>query len=497
MARPRRPQFTSHRIDVSTRRLAQGLAPGRLLGSVLGLVLLLLLVLILIPGRSALGEGLRLESAGATGEVLTLERAMELAVAHNRGLQAAAARGDAARAGVDEARAARRPRVTAGGRYQRTNNPVFVFSNLLSQGNFQEQNFALDRLNNPEPLDHWQGRVDLAYPLWAGGRLRHGLDAAQEGAEATDGETRVARQELLRQVAAHYTTAVLAERRRGVTAAAMAAAERHVALARDLFEHGLVVESDRLQAEVRRLAVAEEQLQAENAARVSRAALNRLLGRPLDTPYRLPAADWADDRGAIEAIPPLAELVAAAHRLRPELQVADHHRNAATERLLQERAERLPWVEAQAAVEANAGQIDDLFDPGDNWAVGVGLRVALFDGGRRRARVERARAELAAVQFQGEDLRSVIALEVHQAHAALQTAEARHEAATRGVELAERSLAIVQDRYQEGLALMTELLETETALTAARLRRETALGDRLRARIDLRRATGRLTMGGL
>ena len=85
-----------------------------------------------------------------------------------------------------------------------------------------------------------------------------------------------------------------------------------------------------------------------------------------------------------------------------------------------------------------------------------------------------------------------IALEVRRAAGELAAARQRLEQGRIGVALAERSLAIVADRYREGLTAVTELLDAETALSHARLRHLTARRDLLLARASLDLATGRL-----
>ena len=58
--------------------------------------------------------------------------------------------------------------------------------------------------------------------------------------------------------------------------------------------------------------------------------------------------------------------------------------------------------------------------------------------------------------------------------------------------LAGNSLAMVQDRYKEGLTTLVELMETETALTSARTREVQARRDLLLADATLKLAIGRL-----
>ena len=88
--------------------------------------------------------------AGAQ-EPLTVERAVQATLAHNAALRAA-------RASVDEAAAELRSRERDSSRaslsesWQRGDQPVFVFSSLLSSRQFAANNFAIDALNHPDPI---------------------------------------------------------------------------------------------------------------------------------------------------------------------------------------------------------------------------------------------------------------------------------------------------------------------------------------------------------
>lgn len=419
-------------------------------------------------------------------EPLTLGRAIAIAEAQNHELAAADARLGAAEAGVDEARSHRLPRLDLAGGYQRSDNPVVVFGNLLRQESFGAENFALERLNRPDPLDNWNARIFVEQPLWTGGRVKRGEATARLHRDAASSGRERVRQEVVRRVIESYTTAVLAERQLGVARESLATAEAHVRLIRDLYEGGLVVESDLLLAQVRESEVREVAIRAESGVEVSKAALNLVLGRDLATPVTLPESlepGEADD-GEIDV------LVGRARERRPDLEAARRQLAAAEARVDLERAGRRPEVGFQAAWETNA---EDFFgNDGDNTTLGVGFRVPLFDGFATRARVRRAREEAREAEQRTEILASGVGLEVRQAHSELRASRQRLELAGKSVELARRSLGIVEDRYKEGLVTLPELLEAETALTEARLREVAAKRDVLLARASLDLAVGEL-----
>ncbi len=444
---------------------------------------------LLTLGLLSMASGAWATEAGETSHVLTLERAIEIALDGNRELRISGARLGAAEAGVDEARSFRLPRLELDGVYQRTDNPVLVFSNLLGQSNFQAENFALDSLNEPDPLDNWKARIQLSQPLWTWGRVQGGIEAAGLERDAAGADRRAAHQRVIHRVIESYTGAVLARGQLEVTRESLATARAHVELVGDLRRAGLVVESDLLQAEVRESEVRELTIRAESGAEIATSALNLALGRDLDIAIALPAdLAIADDRET--ASDELSELVARAWSQRPDLEAARSRSAAGERRTRVERAARRPELGLGASYEMNA---EDFFGAdGDNWAVTVGLSFDLFDGRRGRARVSRAEALANEAGERAELLAQSISLEVRRACFELRAARQRLEQAAKGARLAQRSLEIVADRYREGLTVLTELLDAETALTRSRLRSIAAQRDLLLARATLDLATGDL-----
>ncbi len=433
-----------------------------------------------------------------TEPVLTLERAIEIALAGNRELRGSLAQLEVAAARLQEARALRLPRLALEAAYQRTDNPVLVFSNLLSQAAFQAESFALDALNHPAPLDNWKTRIHLSQPVWTSGRLQAGVEAAGHESDAAELDREATRQRVVYRVIESYMGAVLARSELAVARESLATARAHVELVADLRQAGLVVESDLLQAEVRESEVRELLIRAENAAEVAVAALNLVLGRDLETSTALPADLAREEAAAPGEIATTADsgerglerLVNLAWRQRPDLAAA-RHRLAASERQIRiARAARRPEMGLDASYEMNA---EDFFGAdGENWALTVGWRLDLFDGHRGRARVDQADRRAQVAEEATEALAQSVALEVRRAYLNQRAARQRLEPSMRGVELARRSLEIVADRYREGLTVLTELLAAETSLTRARLRLIVAERDVLLARASLDLATGDL-----
>src|SRR3954471_22209563 len=83
-------------------------------------------------------------------EALTLRQAVDLALHSNPLLAAADAGEKEAEARIHQARSGYLPRLQFSDSLQRGNNPVFVFSSLLTQHQFGDANFAIGSLNRPD-----------------------------------------------------------------------------------------------------------------------------------------------------------------------------------------------------------------------------------------------------------------------------------------------------------------------------------------------------------
>jgi outer membrane protein TolC len=433
------------------------------------------------PGALAAGE-----TGAGTATLLELEEAVEIALQGSYLLGAADAGVGVAEARVAEAKAGGLPRVELQENVSYTDNPAQVFADLLRQGAFVAEYFDPAFLNGPDALSNFNTRVLVEQPIWTGGRLKHGQEAARLGQAAARAGRERTRQEVVRQVVRAYSDAILAESGLRVALESRETARANVKLVRDLSEAGLVVRSDLLQAEVRESEVEELVARSESAVAVAHAAVNLALGRDLGTPFRLP------EEVRVDTIldEPLEGLLSEARERRPDLEAAGDQVAAAEAGVKAARAGHLPEIGVAGAWEANAE--DFIGADGTNWSVFLSLRYTAFDGKATKARVMKARHEEMAARQMRTLLGEMVGLEVRQAYHDLRAARQRVEHAERGARLAEESLRMVQDRYREGLTTLVDLLDAETRMTRARTRELAARRDVLQTEAELRLAVGRL-----
>ena len=180
-------------------------------------------------------------AADSSAPLLTLDEAIEYAQEHSRVIGAAEASSRAAEAGWQEGRSGRLPRIDVIETVSYSTNPALVFANKLGQENFTLGDFAIDNLNTPDALSNFNTKLAITQPLWTGGRVKHGSEAARLTFEAASAGTERTRQEVVRQVIEAYTNAVLAASQLEVALDSLKAAQANAKLVGDLYETGLVV----------------------------------------------------------------------------------------------------------------------------------------------------------------------------------------------------------------------------------------------------------------
>ena len=127
---------------------------------------------------------------------------------------------------------------------------------------------------------------------------------------------------------------------------------------------------------------------------------------------------------------------------------------------------------------------------GKSYTAGVMLQWDLWDGFQTRGKIREAKANVEAAREAQRKVRLALDLEVHQARLNLQQARERLAVTEKAVDQATESETLTAARFEQGLALSTQLFDAETALTGARVRRAEAEADQRIALAALRKALG-------
>jgi outer membrane protein TolC len=418
---------------------------------------------------------------------MSLKDAVRLALEKNKSMAASVAAQRAAESRIAEARSGYLPKVNYSESWARSDNPVFVFSSLLTQHQFGEQNFQIGPLNRPDFLNNFQSQVTADETVYDGGQTRHALRSAELAKDLASEEGRRTQMEVIASVIQSYHDSLLGVEQLNATNQAMRSAEADLDRAQAIRAAGMSTDADVLSIRVHLAGVHEQQIRRAADLDVARAALNDALGLPLDTPHTLSM------RLAPLNLPPalLAEYERNALAGRPEAHLAKLATSLAGNQAAAAHSNLLPQVNVHAAFEADRQSFYD--KGGANWLVSIGLRWNLFNGFSDKARTEESNFALRRSKADQAHADSAIQLQVRRAYADLRAGAQRIEVTDAAVAEAEESLRITQNRYEAGFSTVTDLLRTETALLDARTRRLAAIHDQRVAAAMLELAAGTLT----
>lgn len=412
---------------------------------------------------------------GAEPGPWTLDQAIDYAQRRNPDAVTAVQRIARAEAALDEANATFWPQLQLGARYAVTDNPAAVFANLVNQEvlDFQATDFndldAIDNLN-------LNARVDL--PLYAGGARFAARRAAHAGRAAAADSSEAIQHELGFQTARAYLSVLEARAFVEAAEAAVGSFEANLGIAQQRFEAGTLLKQDLLDIQVRLSRAREDRVRARNAEALALRALANVMGLPEDAAAPTLA----------EETPSLAVPAGSGAPQRPEIEALEHRIEQATAGVNRARAGYIPTVGAFSSFMFDQGFVED----GNRFSymAGVAVEWKVFDGLGTPARVRQAQAEIGVTEQALRKTRLGISLQVEQARIRLEDAVERLGVTEREIELAEESAQLTRDRFREGLAIATQLIDAETALTVARVRRANSRIARLLALAELRRALG-------
>ena len=410
-------------------------------------------------------------AAETSGEIrsLTLEQAIETALANNPSLRQSAIAISEAETRVRQARAGRLPQVDAGG--------------LANQGLTGSANlFDLHGLaSSPEPRSG-AFSVNVLQDILDFKRSRFESRARQAEVEYFEQTLRADQARLFLEVQRAYFDGLKASRQLSPAKELVKRRELEQARANALLETEL---GTKVEADQARLNASEAHLGLTTAAEAERqalASLGTVMGE--ETPGRFQLQEPEISEHSPDALEPL---LAKALENRAELAAVDARIEAAQEWVRRAEREKYPRLMIMFSggwtrfAELTLGRL--LFGA-------FGLRMPLFTGGRLEAVIEETKLAVDKTEAMRDELQQAIQLEVATAHSrAVATLEAI-QAARLALEQAQAMATLADLRHQQGLSSRLDVVVARTELAVAENGFHQARYDHARATAELGFASG-------
>jgi outer membrane protein TolC len=421
---------------------------------------------------------------GAEEVPLSLQEALDLAQRENPEILALRARTEAEVARAQALKRSSWPSLSLSTGWSRTNTPAMVFAEKLNAGEFRQDDFAIDRLNSPDARSHLTTALVAEVPVDVSGRVKARAAAQSSSGRAAEALADEALQDLRLRVVEAYRRAALAARVVEVAERALGSARAREADVEARVDEGAALRADLLRVRARRRQRDADLVERRADAQIAIAMLSRALGTDPSISYRpteLPSVPTP-------LLGDAASWRARALDARPSLRRAGERLTAQTWSVRAEQRASWPELAAWGQVQDDRGGFSSADQSG---AFGVRLRWSVFDPARGK-RVAIASAEARAADLDLRASRDQVRLEVEAAWRRAEATRAHYAAAAGGAEDGREALRVVRERYQQGMATLTDELETEAASLAAELDELRVATEAAVADAALRRAAGGL-----
>jgi outer membrane protein TolC len=383
---------------------------------------------------------------------LTLQQAVETALANNPEVAARGWDASAALARRDQAFGARLPRAGIVGGYTHTLDE----QRLISASKDGEPGlFSRDIVSSD---------LVVSMPLFTGGRLVNQVKAADLLRQAAEQRLARSRDELVFNVSSVFNS-ILAQKhvieslefsRKTLT--------EHVSRIDALIAAQKAAKVDRMRTEVRLADIEQQLVREKNLQSIQHRALANLLG--------LRDVEEISLRGELEvrekaAVPELETALSTAWEGRGDYLAARSSLEAQAKNVDVTKSGYSPTLAVQGAYGGRwaAGPTTGTGDEqGDVGRVGLVLEVPIFEGGQVDADIREQRAALAAAQEHLRLLDLQVRLEVETALLNVESTDERAAAIRKSITQAKESLRIEQQKYNLGKGAIVDVLDAQAAL---------------------------------
>jgi outer membrane protein TolC len=309
------------------------------------------------------------------------------------------------------------------------------------------------------------------------------LHARSEALKAARYSYQDARDTVVLVVGGTYMQAVASNARIDAVRAQLQTASAVYQQTLDMKNAGLAAAIDVLRSQVEMQAQQQRLLAVQNDFEKQKLALARTIGLPTEQAFSLM------DTMPFTPAPPLTlqQAIDEAFRSRADYQSAQSLLRAAQQAKKSAEDERLPTL----SFNGDYGDIGNRpTSSHGTFTTAAALKIPIFQGGKVRADVLQADAQLQQRRSQVEDMRGRIEYEVRSAFLDLKTAADQVNVARSSVDLATQQLAQARDRFAAGVSDTIEVVQAQEALAAANDNYISALFAHNLAKLSLARALG-------
>ena len=431
--------------------------------------------------------------------VVTLEKSVDMAMAHNPTIKVAEKELEKAEADVTQAYSNILPQLDARVNFQHawaiqeSTIPNFIKPMLGPLGDYIE---GIDQM--PDYVRIAFGRENtltyglmITQPLFLGGAGLAGIKLSKAGVRAAEHNLESKRQQLIFLAVDGFYSCLLAQKLITVQEEAMAQAQANLDVVLKKFDVGAASGYDKMRAEVEVANLKPALINARNNYQLALTRLRAVIGLDRDSALEISGEFVYEEDEFGQLL--LTELQDIALKNRQEMLTINEQKQITQQNINIARSDFMPKIYFNTDYSYLAMKDDLKFSQSDfskGFTSGITLQLSLFNGFKTVKQYQKAQLDYYIVKDTERQTMDIIYAEVEVALNNFNEARQKYISAEETVALAQESLRLANLMYEEGANTQLDVLVSRLAVTQAQMNYYTSLYQYQIARYQLRKVTG-------
>lgn len=333
-------------------------------------------------------------------------------------------------------------------------------------------------------------RLGLSTPLYSSGKLELGKKIILQTFHLKELEQKRLLVETVYQVKDIYFRVLQSKHLLSVAESGVKSAQKHLEITENLKNQGVLSKYDVLRSKVAVTSAQQKLIQAQNIYSTNKAGFLYVIGANLLETYELKDVDAGLDVRAL--VPKLTPEEAAYYALehRTEVLLAAMQKEMGKNALKVEKLGGYPDIYFSAYYDFTRGERMPI-EWRNVYSLELMMGMTLYDSGVKRNKIKQAGASLNAGEEALVDIKRKVALEVGNGFLAMKEALARYENSRSKMDEAKESLSLAEERYENGVGLLVDVLDAQSAYESAQAELYTSLYDFYRALAQIDKSMGK------
>lgn len=417
-------------------------------------------------------------TSGAQDKVLTLQDAINLSIQNSKNLKISNARIEEATAVVKEATDSRLPDFKISGSYIRLNNANI---DMKSAGQGSSNGGGTPSINQAV-----YGIANISLPIYTGGKIKYGIESARYLEKATRLDAEKDKTEII-----FNTTKAYINLYKAFQAVMLVKENLQSSLSRDsnfanLEKNGLLARNDLLKSQLQSSSIELSELEAANNYKIATVNMNLMLGLPEQDPIMIDTSFINSSR----ELKTFEEYEDIALQNRKDIQAAALRKKAAESNIRSAKAEAYPNIALTGGY--IAADIPHFISITNAVNVGIGIQYNLASLWKSNTRLQKAKAQEKQAIAGQDILNDAVRLSINQDYQNYLLSLKKTELYEKALVQATENYRITNNKYNNSLVTLTDLLDADVAKLQAKLNIAMAKADAVLAYNKLLQTAGLL-----